>query len=71
MSGQEVIVEFIKVGRVLKVCAICAKTGREVSMVGDPKASQKELERIAINKLKYVMQKEAQKAQAPNKGIVV
>jgi len=55
-----IIIEFINVGSALKVCAICERTGREVSIVGDPKASREQLKRVASNKLRFVMAKEAE-----------
>jgi hypothetical protein len=61
MSNSEILIEFIQIGNSVKVSAICAKTGREVSIVGSPKASQAELTRVAVNKLKYVMAKEQNK----------
>lgn len=65
-----IIIEFVHVGNVLKVCAVCERTGREVSFVGDPRASEAELHRLAVNKLKYVMRKEAEQRQAGKKGIL-
>ncbi|WP_417317642.1 DUF6898 family protein [Emcibacter sp.] len=61
MSGGDngdVIVEFVQVGNAVKVSAIDAKTGREVSIVGSPRASREELTRVAVNKLKYVMSRD-------------
>lgn len=68
---RRVIVEFINIGNALKVVAVCEDTGKEVSMVGDPRASKAELERLAINKLRFVMRKEAEKKQTNTRGIVV
>ena len=64
MSGKStdtegVIVEFTQVGGQVKVTAIDTKSGREVSMIGTLQTSQKELSRLAVRKLKYVMEKEA------------
>lgn len=53
----EVYLEFIPQGAYVKVSAICAATGLEVSIVGDARASQKELERLAIQKLNYVRER--------------
>lgn len=55
---RRIIVEMIPQGNVVKVSAICEDTGREVSIVGDPRASKQTLEALAIRKLKYVMAKE-------------
>ncbi|WCL53000.1 DUF6898 family protein [Gimibacter soli] len=59
MAGAGVIIEFIKVGTVVKVTAVCERTGLEVSLVGDPRASRAELERLAVRKLEYVRAKKA------------
>ena len=61
MSQNEVLIEFVQIGNSVKVSAVCAVTGREVSIVGSPQTSQAELTRVAVNKLKYVMAKEQNK----------
>ena len=48
-------------GNYVKVSAIDPDSGREVSIVGDPKRSDKELEQIAVQKLLYVLNKENKK----------
>ena len=68
---RRIIVEIVNVGNVVKVTAVCEDTGREVSMVGDPRVSKAELERIAINKLKFVMRKEAPQQRVNTRGIIV
>lgn len=65
------IIEFINVGQLVKVCAVCERTGREVTMVGDPRASRAELSRLAANKLRYVINKETQNATKTKKGFSV
>lgn len=55
---KNIIIEFIPVGNYVKVCAVCEATGREVSIVGDPKANKADLEALAVRKLNYVMSKE-------------
>jgi hypothetical protein len=57
-APKRVIVEMVSLGNVVKVMAICEDTGREVSIVGDPKAPKKQLEALAVRKLTYVMEKE-------------
>lgn len=57
---NEAIVEFHRVGTSLKVVAVDPVTGTEVSMVGDPRASQQELMRLAVQKLRFVMAKKGQ-----------
>jgi len=66
-----IIIEFISVGGNLKVCAICERTGREISIVGDPKASRAQLSRLAAQKLQYVLRKEAQAHLDAQKGVIV
>ena len=44
--------EFTAVGTSVKVAAIDAATGIEVSMVGPARASQADLQRVALRKLK-------------------
>jgi predicted metal-dependent hydrolase len=59
MTAQnDIIIEFINIGNAVKVTAVCAVSGKEVSIVGNPKASKRELETIAIRKLKYVLNKD-------------
>lgn len=58
-SGDgEAIIEFRRIGAALKVIAIDPTTGMEVSMVGDPRLSQQELARLAVQKLRYVQNKQ-------------
>jgi hypothetical protein len=54
-AKREVIFEFLWIGAALKVTAIDAASGTEVSMVGDPNAGQETLRRLAKQKLDYVM----------------
>ena len=53
----DVIIEMIQVGNAVKVTAIDAATGIEVSIVGAPSISEEILKRNAVNKLNYVMRK--------------
>ena len=54
---KRVIIEFVKVGGYVKVSAIDPTTRVEVSIVGDPSMSQSILERTAVQKLNYVLNK--------------
>lgn len=54
---REVLYEFIPVGNAVKVSAIDPVSGTEISIVGDPKAGQETLKRIARRKLEYVIAK--------------
>ena len=58
---KRVIIEFIKVGAYVKVSAIDPITRVEVSIVGDPSMSQSILERTAVQKLNYVLNKRKKK----------
>ena len=51
------IIEFIPHGASVKVSAIDPITGKEVSIVGDAKATQATLMDIAVKKLEYVLNK--------------
>ena len=54
---SEVLFEFAKVGKYLRINAIDPKTGTEVTMMGDPKQGQELLKRIGMQKLAYVLAK--------------
>jgi hypothetical protein len=57
VSGpEEVYFEFTPVGGVVKVAAIDAATGTEVSVLGPAGASQADLQRLALQKLKARLQ---------------
>lgn len=51
------LIEFIQMGHVVKVTAIDPRTGREVSIVGDPAAGKTALTRLAVRKMEYVKNK--------------
>jgi hypothetical protein len=53
--NREIIVEFVPCGAYVKVSAIDAATGTEVSIVGDPARGEAALEALAMRKLDYVM----------------
>lgn len=53
----EVLYEFRPMGRFVKVCAIDANTGMEITMVGDSRYGDAILKRIARRKLAYVIAK--------------
>jgi len=67
-NNDRFIIEFVSIGHLVKVNAVCERTGREVSMVGDPRASRTELKRLAAKKLRYVLDKEARQAQEKKRG---
>ncbi|HTH16484.1 MAG TPA: hypothetical protein VL974_07520 [Magnetospirillum sp.] len=57
--AREVFFEFHRIGNFVKVSAIDAETGLEVSIVGDAAASEAMLKRTALKKLEYVLAKQA------------
>lgn len=58
-SGDgEAIIEFRRIGAALQVIAVDPATGTEVSMVGDPRLSKRELARLAVRKLQFVLEKQ-------------
>ena len=61
---NEVLVEFIQQGGYIKVSAVDARTGLEVSIVGDPKQSQNALQAAAVRKLHYVRNQRRKKREA-------
>jgi len=54
---SEVLIEFRRVGKYVKVSAIDPVSLIEVSIVGDPKRSDAALKRLAAEKLDYVLKK--------------
>lgn len=57
----EVLFEFQRVGSYLKVMAIDPETATEVSVVGPASGSLELLKRTAVNKLQFVMKRDAEK----------
>jgi hypothetical protein len=55
----EVLFEYQRVGAYMKVTAIHAATGTEVSVAGPATGSRELLTRTALNKLKYVLNRPA------------
>ncbi len=60
MPKSDVIIEFIRRGNYVKVTAIDTASGIEASIVGDPGAGKETLERIAVQKLEWVLKKQEQ-----------
>ena len=50
-ATNDVYFEFVSIGRNVKVSAIDAATGTEVSIMGPATASQADLQRLALQKL--------------------
>jgi len=62
MGGErEVIFEFRRVGSAVKVSAVDVATGTEVSIVGDPAVGEAALQRLARQKLDYVLARRERK----------
>jgi hypothetical protein len=59
MSRNEgYIIEYYQLGTSVKVSAIDPVTLKEVSIVGDARAGNDELAKLAVRKLKYILGKE-------------
>jgi len=58
-EDEEFLIEFQRVGAFVKVSALDPKTGQEASIVGSPQTSERELTRVAVQKLRYVLAKKA------------
>ena len=61
-EGAEYLLEFVRQGNYVRIAAIDPVTGTEVVTVGDAKRSKKELTRVAVQKLEYVLKKNAREA---------
>jgi hypothetical protein len=57
--GDEIYVEYVVQGNVVKATAIHAATGTEVSIIGPASAPRAALAQAAARKLKYVMAKKS------------
>ncbi|GMV62997.1 MAG: hypothetical protein AMXMBFR74_21650 [Parvibaculum sp.] len=68
-SGErrEVIFEYIPIGGSVKVTAVDVTTGLEVSVIGPSIAAQSELERVAVQKLRYMLEKKKNESTVPGK----
>jgi len=67
MHQKGYLLEFIPARGAIKVSAIDPITGTEVSIVGSPAASQAQLERVAIQKLEYVLNRDTPQPLQPLK----
>lgn len=56
-DSRETIIEFLPYGTIMRVNAVDSATGIEVSIQGPIGASQAALERVAIAKLQYKLNK--------------
>jgi hypothetical protein len=55
----DIIIEFYRVGAFVKVSAIDTTTLTEVSIVGPPDAGEEALQRAAVRKLEYILERRA------------
>lgn len=55
--SREYIIEYFTLGNSVKVSAIDAETGKEVSIIGATTQGREELARVAVQKLEYVLSK--------------
>ena len=62
-APRDVYFEFVAIGSTVKVSAIDAATGTEVSIVGPASATQADLERLALAKLKARLAREGANPQ--------
>jgi hypothetical protein len=56
-DSREVYFEFTAIGTTMKVVAIDAVTGTEVTVVGPVNAARSDLQRLALGKLKFRLAK--------------
>ncbi len=60
-TRAEYLLEYIRHGNSVKVCAVDPVTGLEVSIVGPANAGREALKRTAVAKLEYVLKKRRKK----------
>jgi hypothetical protein len=56
-GGENVIIEFIRMGRYVKVTAVDVITHEEVCLIGDARHTQEYLKQMAVKKLRRMQQK--------------
>jgi hypothetical protein len=56
-TSREILFEFISMGNLVKVVAVDSKTGTEIVIQGPINAGQAALQRLAMQKMKYVLEK--------------
>jgi hypothetical protein len=56
-GNEHVIIEFIRMGRYVKVSAVDAVTHEEVSLIGDARHTKDYLAQLAVKKLRHVQKK--------------
>lgn len=63
-SSREILFEYARIGNIVRVTAIDAESGTEVVFQAPSNSSYTELQRIGINKMKYVLNKERDKGKS-------
>jgi len=58
INSGEVFIEYTQVGKIVRVTAIDATTGTEVTFQAPINTPPSDLKRTAVNKLNYVLQKQ-------------
>jgi hypothetical protein len=59
MPPDEIIIEIQRIGGILRVAAVDVATGTEVTFQAPASATRASIDRLAANKLRYVMNKAA------------
>jgi hypothetical protein len=68
LDEDRLLIEFHRIGNVVKVTAVDPVSLIEVSIVGDPAMGEAGLSRAAVRKLRYVMQKRRGASPEPPGG---
>lgn len=66
---HEVLYEFVTIGAYVKVTAVDAQTGLEVSIVGSPLAGERLLKDIARKKLVHVREKRERQKKSDGRTV--
>ncbi len=70
-ASRDTIIEFTRVGGQIRAAAVDVATGAEAVVFGPVSAAQADLERLALNKLRYVMEGRPGDAAHPRPGKLV
>jgi hypothetical protein len=71
MPPGELIIEIQRIGAILRVAAVDVATGTEVTFQAPATASRASINRLAANKLRYVMVKGATPPEDSTRGGIV
>lgn len=71
MANREVLFEMTRVGAYMKVVAVDAETGTEVSIVGPANAPEAALKQQAVNRLLFVLKRKFEGKAPPRSGLDV